>query len=93
MILAVAEKSGRVSGGRVEQLDRHLVVHRLVGLGRGGRGRAFTELFEIFVTRPRKVVSGKASIWTTAESPTLMRGDVGLVDLHLGLEHAHVADR
>ena len=52
-----------------------------------------TELLEIFVTRPRNVVSGNASICTIAESPTVDARDVGLVDLHLRLEHAHVRDR
>ena len=81
MILAVAEKSGRVSGGALSELDRHLVVDRLVGVCRVAA--AFTELFEIFVTRPMKVVSGNASIWTDGRVADLDARDVGLVDLHL----------
>ena len=44
--LAVAEKSGRVSVGGVQQLDRHLVVDGLVG--RDAVDAPRTELFEIF---------------------------------------------
>ena len=92
MIFAVAEKSGRVVGRGVEQLDRHFVVDRLIGRVGRPAAAALIELFEISETRPTNVVSGNASICTTVESPMRDAGHVGLVDLHLGLENAHVAD-
>ena len=72
-IFAVAEKSGRVVRRRVEELDRDFVVDRLVGRSPPPAPAALTELFEISITRPMNVVSGNASIWMTAESPSAMR--------------------
>ena len=83
-------------GRRIQELNRDLVVDGLVGGRRCCRrdaGGVFIELLAILVTRPRKIVSGKASNCTTRRVAELDVRDVGLVDLDLGLEHAHVADR
>ena len=80
-------------GRRVEELDRHLVVDRLVGGVRTGHAGALDRAVrDLGHAADERRVRERVDL-DDRRVADLDARDVGLVDLHLRLEHAHVADR